>query len=271
LRTITFEDHVAHELARASYNPQRSWLRRITLGLAFVAALTLLITLFTDLVCWPVMILGALAALSAALWAAFEWRYRTDSSLRGKLQAGLAGQHLVPQILSVLDNRYYLINNLNLPGRADDVDHIVIGPNGIFALETKNHRGRILWREGEWIQSKMSRGGHPQPDAPMRDPAQQLKRNIDYLRWCINRTDPGLSRRTRLWIEGLVVFTHPAVAVDLPEEVLESLPFPVLRVRDLPAHITGHVPRRTHSTLEIRQIISMLGHLKVPYSGRRRN
>ena len=88
----------------------------------------------------------------------------------------------------------YLLNNLSLPGRADDVDHMVVGPNGIFALETKNHRGRIFWREGQWYQAKVSRKGHPQPEEPIRDPSQQIKRNVDYLRSCINHTDPALSQ-----------------------------------------------------------------------------
>jgi hypothetical protein len=108
----------------------------------------------------------------------------------------------------------------------------------------------------------MSRGGRLQPEAPIRDPTQQLKRNVDYLRSCINRTDPALSRRTRLWIEGAVVFTHPAASLDLPQTVLEESPFPVFRARDLPAHIVGHVSRRPYSKADVRQIVSMLGHLQ---------
>jgi hypothetical protein len=265
LRVITFEDHLANELVAASYVEQRRWLRWATLALGFLAGLILLVTLFTELVFWPVLMLGFLATLSGAAWGAFEWRYQSYSGLRGQLRAGLAGQRLVPQILSGLDDGYYLINNLKLPGRADDVDHVLVGPNGIFALETKNHRGRIFWREGQWYQSKMSQRGRRQPDEPIRDPTQQLKRNIDYLRSCINHTNPYLSRRTRLWIEGVVVFTHPAVSLDLPDQVQAVSPFPVVRARDVPSHIIEHVPRRRHTKTEVRQIVSMLGHLQCPY------
>jgi len=111
----------------------------------------------------------------------------------------------------------------------------------------------------------VSRRGHLQPEATFRDPTQQLKRNVDYLRTCINYTDRKLSRRTGLWIEGVVVFTHPAVTLDLPEDVVDTLPFPVLRARDLPARISGHVPRRPHSKTEVRQIVALLGHLASPY------
>jgi hypothetical protein len=205
-----------------------------------------------------------LTLVPAAGLAYYEWTYRRRSTLRNQLRAGLRGQRHLPQILSSLDDRYYLINNLKLPERADDVDHMLLGPNGIFALETKNHRGRIFWRDGQWYQSKLSRNGRPQPNTEIRDPVLQLKRNVDYLRSCINYTDETLSRQTGLWIEGAVVFTHPAASLDLPDPLQDTLPFPVLRARDLPAHILGHVPRRPYSKSEIRQIVGLLGHLCCP-------
>jgi hypothetical protein len=184
--------------------------------------------------------------------------------LRSQLEAGLRGQSRIPEILSALGDDYYLLNNLQLPGRADDVDHMLIGPNGVFALEAKNHRGRIFWREGQWYQEKVSRQGRLQPEESIRDPSRQLKRNVDYLRSCINRTDPGLSRRTRLWIEGAAVFTHPGVDVDLPKAVRKTLPFPVVEAGELPAHVLGHVPRHPHSKGNVRQIVSMFAHLRAP-------
>jgi hypothetical protein len=170
LHVIDFEDHVARELARASFIQQRRRLRRLTLILGFLFGLALLVALFADVVLWPALILAILALLSGAALGYFEWRYRSASRRRGQLQAGLDGQQLLPRMLSGLDDSFYLINNLKLPGRADDVDHILVGPNGVFALETKHRRGRIFWRDGEWRQSKMSRRGHLQPEAPFRAP-----------------------------------------------------------------------------------------------------
>ncbi len=264
MRVINFEDHVAQQLARASVLSQRRRLRWSTLLLLALAALAFLIALLDGRFWWLAAGLGLLTLVSAAGFVHY-WRiYRRRSRLRGQLRAGLRGQRLLAKALDCLDDSYYLINNLKMPGRADDVDHMVIGPNGIFALETKHHRGRIFCQNGQWYQSKMSRRGHLQPDQPMRDPVQQLKRNVDYLRTCINHTDRALSRRTKLWIEGAVVFTHPAVSVDLAEEVTRSLPFPVLKVRDLPGHIAAHVPRRPYTKSEIREIVSLFGHLQCP-------
>ena len=116
---------------------------------------------------------------------------RANSVFRSQLEAGLRGQNRMTEILARLNDDYFLLNNLSLPGRADDVDHTVVSPNGIFALETKNHRGRIFWREGQWYQAKVSRKGHPQPEEPIRDPSQQLKRNVDYLEAVSTTPTPG--------------------------------------------------------------------------------
>ncbi len=266
MRVISFEDHVAQELARASFGPQRRRLRQATVVLGSLAALAALLALIIEMQPWPALILAALALLSGAGLAHYEWRYRSRSTLRAQLRSGLRGQQRMAEVLAVLDDGYYLINNLKLPDRADDVDHIIVGPNGIFALETKNHRGRIYWQDGQWYQAKVSRRGRLQPESQIRDPARQLKRNVDYLRTCINQTSPELSRRTRLWIEGVIVFTHPAVSVDLVQAVEETLPFPVLRARDLPLRILEHVPRRPYSRADVRRIVSMFAHLQPPHS-----
>ena len=269
MRVINFDDHVAHELDRISFEPQRRILRAMTLLLGALALLLLLLAVVTGLGFWPGLAFGILALFSGASLAHFEWRYRKRSGLRGQLRAGLSGQQRMIEVLDLLDDRYYLLNNLKLPGREADVDHIVVGPNGVFSLETKNHRGRIFRRGDQWFQSKVSRRGRLQPDEPFTDPIRQLKRNIDYLRSCINHTDAALSRRTRLWIEGVVVFTHPTVSLDLPDQIQEPLPFPVLRARDLPSHILSHEPRRSYSKADVRRVVGMFGHLKAPHTSRR--
>ncbi len=264
MRVINFADHVTQELERVSFAPQRRYLGWSTGVLAALALLGFLVALLTRRAWWLPLALSGLTLLSAAGLAHYLWVYRQRKRLRGQLKSGLRGQRLLIKVLDCLDDRYYLINNLKLPGRADDVDHLVVGPNGVFALETKHHRGRIFCQNGQWYQSKISRSGRPQPDEPIRDPVQQLKRNVDYLRSCINATDRALSRRTGLWIEGAVVFSHPATSLDLPPEVEASQPFPVLKVRDVPGHIVSHVPRRPHTAREVREIVGLLGHLQAP-------
>lgn len=264
MHVINLEDYVAQELDRVTFLQQRRRWGWSALTLALLTCATVTLTLLTHRLGWLAAVLSSATALSGGAFAHYERAFRRHDRLRAQLRAGLRGQRFVARVLSCLDDSFYLVNNLKMPGRADDVDHVVVGPNGLFALETKHHRGRIFWQDGQWYQSKMSRNGILQPDEPMRDPVAQLKRNVDYLRSCINATDRVLSQRTGLWIEGAVVFTHPAASLDIPEETLATFPFPVLKIRDLPAHIAGHVPRRFFTAAEVRAIVELLAHLEPP-------
>ena len=42
---------------------------------------------------------------------------------------------------------YFVLNDRSVPGRKDNIDHIVVGPTGIFVIESKSYTGR-LWRRG---------------------------------------------------------------------------------------------------------------------------
>jgi hypothetical protein len=264
LHIINLEDYVAQELDRVSFFQQRRNWGWSTLILAILTAGAMTVTLLSHRLGWLAAALTGATTLAGGAFLYYEQAFRRHTRLRNQLGAGLRGQRFVARVLSCLDDSFYLVNNLKLPGRADDVDHVVVGPNGLFALETKHHRGRIFWQDGQWYQSKMSRSGILQPDEPIRDPVAQLKRNVAYLRSCINATNRPLSQRTGLWIEGAVVFTHPAASIDIPEDSLAAFPFPVLKIRDLPTHVAGHVPRRFFTAAEVRAIVDLLAHLEAP-------
>src|SRR5690606_16421614 len=73
--------------------------------------------------------------LAALVW--FKWNLP-------KIK-GMAGEKQVARILNTLDpNEYILMNDLYLPkedGKTTQIDHILIGPQGIFVIETKNYKG----------------------------------------------------------------------------------------------------------------------------------
>ncbi|MEC1759847.1 NERD domain-containing protein [Schinkia azotoformans] len=68
------------------------------------------------------------------------------------------GEEHVKHQLCFLDSNYFKVyNDINLRVGAlqQQFDHLVIGMNGIFHLETKNHRGTIsIDRHGNWEQMK---------------------------------------------------------------------------------------------------------------------
>ena len=54
-------------------------------------------------------------------------------------KGGWAGEQQVSKLLSrSLSDEYLLLNDIHLRNSGGDIDHIVLGPNGVFVLETKN-------------------------------------------------------------------------------------------------------------------------------------
>ena len=67
---------------------------------------------------------------------------------------GWQGEKQVAKLLSnTLSDDYYLLNDLYLRDGGGDIDHIVLGPNGVFVLETKNWSGSISCNGDEWQTS----------------------------------------------------------------------------------------------------------------------
>ena len=46
-----------------------------------------------------------------------------------------------------MSDKYHIFNDVKFPGRKANIDHIVVGPSGIFVLDTKNWRGTVGWAE----------------------------------------------------------------------------------------------------------------------------
>jgi hypothetical protein len=63
------------------------------------------------------------------------------------LQMGILGEQAVADALAALPSSYWVLHGIHT-GHGD-VDHIVIGPAGVFALETKAWEGRFYRRRGQ--------------------------------------------------------------------------------------------------------------------------
>src|SRR5579864_1817592 len=92
---------------------------------------------------------------------------------------GLSGERHVGEVLAAaLPEDYALINGLTLPGGAGDIDHLVVGPTGVFLLETKTMAGHIVCApDGSWHRTRIGRSGTSY-EAYIGNPAHQVQRNI---------------------------------------------------------------------------------------------
>ena len=90
---------------------------------------------------------------------------------------GIIGESIVADYLNQLSDDYYIFNDVKFPGSYGNLDHIVIGPNGIFVIETKNYKGFYIVKDKEWFYKtgKYTKKAHSQPGKQVMRNAISLK------------------------------------------------------------------------------------------------
>ncbi|HMP89645.1 MAG TPA: nuclease-related domain-containing protein [Kiritimatiellia bacterium] len=140
-------------------------------------------------------------------------KIRENRSEEKRVQAGIKGEARMTGLLAEkLDNQHYVINDFTIKAgrKSAQIDHLVISPSGIFAIETKNWKGHI---EGEESDDKWQQVREPgEPPSPVSNPTQQVRRHLDVLR-------EALERERIDWpdVIGMVVFTSPRSSFYVPE------------------------------------------------------
>lgn len=69
-------------------------------------------------------------------------------------EVGAAGEQLVADELAKLsaaDPRWGFIHSIPVNRKGTDIDHLVIGPGGVFTLNTKHHRDATVWVAGDLL------------------------------------------------------------------------------------------------------------------------
>ncbi len=83
---------------------------------------------------WIVFIADAVA-----IWIIYKWGGRKLAALdkrRENLRRGATGETLVAHILANFPGDFHVINDLTTP--FGNLDHVVVGPTGVFVLDSKN-------------------------------------------------------------------------------------------------------------------------------------
>jgi hypothetical protein len=85
---------------------------------------------------WPLLgMAGAMGLAAALMWP----RQDPDRWARGA-----AGERATAEVLRRLPaRRWAVMHDVALPGRRANVDHLVIGPTGVWVVDTKAYRARI--------------------------------------------------------------------------------------------------------------------------------
>jgi hypothetical protein len=138
-------------------------------------------------------------------------------------KAGAQGEkQTVNALKSSLDDDYFLVNGVHIHGLGD-VDHVVVGQNGVFVVETKNWSGEISCNSDRW-----QRAGKPIEASPSR----QAKTNAHAIK---KRLEASGAAPAGLWVEAVVVFTNKHAKLHV-----NGASCRVLSLSQLPSYIRHH-------------------------------
>lgn len=135
---------------------------------------------------------------------------------------GMAGEIQVAEVLGGLGESFYVFHDLLIKGAGGNIDHVVVGPTGIFAIETKNYNGKLQCIGDEW--RRLGDGFAKSWD--IKSPSIQAKRNAAILANTLR--ERGIS----LWVYPLVVFSHPDVELDIKNSKVD-----ILRTNEIRSYI----------------------------------
>ncbi len=115
--------------------------RRVVSSAFVVAAAVLGVSAATGRVSPP--ILGAPAAGAALL----AWGLRPDRDVQRWLR-GAAGEESTARVLAGLPRRFVVLHDRRVPGTRANIDHLVIGPTGVWVVDSKAYRAPVRVRRG---------------------------------------------------------------------------------------------------------------------------
>ena len=145
------------------------------------------------------------------------WIIRLFSEDARNYNKGRCGEDIVTDTLQGLDDSCYLINDVILSTSTGNIDHVLLTPQGIFAIETKHWDGEIICHGDDWLHSYQRGRYHFGSGSPSR----QVKRNAFNLSSLIE--SEVFHNTFKIWVEGLVVFTHPNVQLELTKPTVTIL------------------------------------------------
>jgi hypothetical protein len=143
-----------------------------------------------DLDWWVGFLFGTLVATYGALWDSpphhiEQWRQ------------GAEGERRTAKALRKLRRRgWHVVHDL-ADGRANR-DHVVVGPGGVFLLDTKSPGGRVTVKGDVW---HVDRPGNPHAAYAQRDLANRVRRAAIRLKQDIERA----TDQSGLWVNAVVV------------------------------------------------------------------
>ncbi len=122
---------------------------------------------------WPPLPPAAAGAVLLGLAVALAVLVRASRAQLDAFVKGARGEERVARLLALLPQTYAVFHGLKIGDNAGDVDHVVVGPGGLFVIETKNWTGRVTVADGRILLDGRE---------PDRAPLEQVRRAADHFR-----------------------------------------------------------------------------------------
>ncbi|MEA3255140.1 MAG: nuclease-related domain-containing protein [Candidatus Altiarchaeota archaeon] len=172
-------------------------------------------------------------------------------------KSGSRGEDAAVKELSKLSDFYRLINGAVIPPNRGDTDHIILGPNGIFVIESKYYGGQIACKGDEWTRHKIG-GKGKRYDLWIGSPSNQVKRNAKVLKdFLLKNKNKIFSKAPHLWVHAVLVFTNDRADIHIKNPTVD-----ILRIDELSDFIRGQESETVFTEEEVKH----MGELILRYS-----
>jgi hypothetical protein len=159
---------------------------------------------------------------------------------------GKRGELRVTQALSALPDDYVLLNDLMLPNGRGNIDHFLIGPNGLFVIETKNYAANVQCDGDQWFRN----------GKPTKSLSWQAKSNALAVRRNLERL--FAQHQAKLpFVEPILVFVKHKHRLDLKQPTVH-----VLKAEELVKFIWDYERQSRCGRFPAELIQSMVRHLQ---------
>jgi hypothetical protein len=179
------------------------------------------------------IVIGFLSSPTFGLIAGCVIALRSKASFKyaGNWSCGEKGELAVTDALTSLPNDYVVLNDLMLPDGRGNIDHLVIGPNGLFVIETKNYSGYVKCWGDTWYVNNQK----------IRSLSKQAKRNAVAIKSSLDAV--FAEHRSRVpFVTALLVFVDGNARFNIKEPTV-----PVIRGSELARYIADYRPARPRS------------------------
>lgn len=181
-----------------------------------------------------VSMLGVYRLIDRKAW---KWLYRAWN-----FEQGADGEARVAKELQKLPDTYTVIQDVKLPSTKTNIDFVVLGPNGIWAVEVKSHRGKIAYNGNILLKN-----GYPFEKDILSQARAETKALTDYLQSHIDRN---------LYANGILVFSNPKTTMHFGEAPVREIA--VIGILWFNRHILEQVNLETLTEEAITNVTNLL-------------